>query len=106
VEAANPNEQCKPGANVQISVDAGEVPDAIVVPVSALLNGEGGAEKVMLAGTDGLAHEQEVKVGIRNPDVVQIAEGVKAGDRVITDGALGLDDKAKIQIGAPAKEKD
>jgi multidrug efflux pump subunit AcrA (membrane-fusion protein) len=61
----------------------------------------------MVAGTDSLAHERPVKVGIHSGDDVQILDGLKAGDQVITQGALGLDDKAKIEIKKPgAKDED
>jgi HlyD family secretion protein len=109
VEAANTKEVFKPGSTVQISADAGAIPDAIVVPASALLSGDDGGEKVMLAGSDNLAHEHDVKTGVRSGDSVQITEGLKEGDQVITQGALGLDDKAKIRIGTgaePAGGKD
>jgi multidrug efflux pump subunit AcrA (membrane-fusion protein) len=106
VEAPNPGERLKLGSTVQISVDAGEIPDAIVVPAAALLPSDEGGEKVMAAGSDGLAHEQPVKVGIHSGDDVQILSGVKAGDKVITQGGLGLDDKAKIEIVKPGSEPD
>jgi RND family efflux transporter MFP subunit len=109
VQAANTGERLKLGSTVQISIDAGEVPDAIVIPVAALLSSDDGGEKVMVAGTDGLAHERAVKLGIRSDDDVQILDGVKAGEQVITEGGLGLDDKAKVQImkagDAPDTEK-
>jgi multidrug efflux pump subunit AcrA (membrane-fusion protein) len=105
VAAANPGEKLKLGSTVQVAINAGAIDDAIVVPVAALLSSDEGGEKVMIAGTDGLAHEQKVEVGIRSGDDVQILSGVKAGDQVITQGGLGLDDKAKIEIAKPG-EKD
>jgi HlyD family secretion protein len=105
VEAPNPGERLKLGTTVQISVDAGEIPHAIVVPVSALLSSESGGERIMVAGSDGLAHEHSVQVGIRSGDDVQIVSGVNAGDQVITEGGLGLDDKAKIQIAKPGSKE-
>lgn len=101
VEAPNPEEHLKPGTTVQISIDAGQIPDAIVVPVAALLASDEGGEKVMVAGPDGLAHEHNVEVGIRSGDNVQILSGVNPGEQVITEGGLGLDDKAKVQIAQP-----
>jgi HlyD family secretion protein len=101
VEAPNPGERLKLGSTVQVSVDAGAIPNAIIVPVSALLASDEGGEKVMVAGSDGLAHERPVKTGIRSGDDVQILDGVKEGEQVITQGGLGLDDKAKIQIAKP-----
>jgi membrane fusion protein (multidrug efflux system) len=106
VEATNNEESLKPGATAQISIQAGAIPGAVVVPIAALLSSDEGGEKVMLAGADGLAHEQDVKTGVRSGDLVQILEGVKPGDKVITQGALGLDDKAKIVVArAQAQEK-
>jgi HlyD family secretion protein len=103
VEAPNPGERLKLGSTVQISVDAGAIPNAIIVPVSALLASDEGGEKVMIAGSDGLAHERPVKTGVRSGDEVQILSGVKEGEQVITQGGLGLDDKAKIQIAKPGE---
>jgi HlyD family secretion protein len=103
VQAANSAEKLKPGVTVKVSIDAAEVPNAIVVPAAALLNSDEGGEQVMVAGADSLAHERKVDVGVRNGDVVQILSGVKAGEQVITDGALGLDDKAKIEIAKPGE---
>jgi HlyD family secretion protein len=105
VEALNPGERLKLGSTVQISVDAGEIPDAIVVPVSALLAAESGGEKIMVAGSDGLAHEHSVQVGIRSGDDVQIVSGINPGDQVITEGGLGLDDKGKIHVEKPGSKE-
>jgi RND family efflux transporter MFP subunit len=98
VTAPNPGEQLKPGATVQISVDAGYIPKALVIPAAALLASDDGGEKVMIAGSDSVAHESAVKVGVRSGEEVQILSGVQEGEQVITQGALGLDDKAKIEI--------
>ncbi len=57
----------------------------------------------MIAGTDGLAHESKVEDRRSRGDNVQILSGVKPGDQVITEGALGLDDKAKIEIQKPGE---
>ncbi len=104
VQAVNTDERLKPGVTVQISVDAEKIDDAIVVPNAALLSLEEGGDKVMVAGADGLAHERKVEVGVRQGDLVQILSGVKAGEQVITVGALGLEDKAKIDTSKPAQE--
>jgi HlyD family secretion protein len=107
VGAPNPGEKLKLGSTVQVSMNAGVIPDALVVPVAALLASDEGGEKVMIAGSDGLAHEQKVEVGIRSGDNVQILSGLKPGDQVITQGGLGLDDKAKIKITQPgAKDEE
>ena len=103
VEAPNTQEKLKLGTTVQISIDAGDVPDAVIVPVSALLASDEGGEKVMVAAANSTAQERKVEVGVRDGDNVQILNGVKAGEQVITSGALGLDDKAKIEISKAEK---
>jgi RND family efflux transporter MFP subunit len=104
VEAVNKGEQLKPGTTSQISMDIGDVPNAVVIPAAALLASDDGGEQVMIAGKDNLAHQSKVKVGVRNSEQVQILSGVQPGDQVITEGALGLDDKAKITIAKPGAE--
>lgn len=104
VGAANPGERMKLGLTVQIAANIGDVKDATIVPAGALLASDEGGEKVMIAGTDGAAHESKVEAGVRDGDNVQILNGVKPGDRVIIEGALGLDDKSKIEIKQPGGE--
>ncbi|MBV9297333.1 MAG: efflux RND transporter periplasmic adaptor subunit, partial [Acidobacteriaceae bacterium] len=72
VEAPNPGERLKPGVTVQISINANEIENAIVVPAAALLSSEEGGDKVMVAGSDSLAHERKIQVGVRSGDEVQI----------------------------------
>jgi multidrug efflux pump subunit AcrA (membrane-fusion protein) len=99
-EAKNPRQELKPGTSVHLSVTAQTVNDALVVPASSILTAQDGSTTVMLAGSDGMAHQQSVKLGIRNGDDVQIVEGVKEGDKVVSTGAYGLPDKTKIKIEA------
>lgn len=100
LEAKNPKHALKPGTSVQLSMQAKTVKDALVVPVTAVLTAPDGTSSVMLAGSDGVAHQKAVKLGIRNGDDVQIVEGVTASDKVITNGAYGLPDKTKIKVEA------
>jgi HlyD family secretion protein len=98
LEAKNSKQALKPGTSVQLSLTAETVKDALVVPASSVITTPEGATAVMLAGTDGRAHQKVVKVGIRNGDDVQIVDGVTASDKVIATGAYGLPDKTKIKI--------
>jgi HlyD family secretion protein len=103
LEAKNPKHALKPGTSVQISLTALTVKDALVVPASSIITAPDGTTTVMLAGSDGLAHQTTVTLGIRNGDDVQILEGVTASDKVIATGAYGLPDKTKIKIEAAAE---
>src|SRR5579862_6836818 len=99
-EAKNPKRALKPGTSVQLSLTAQTVKNALVVPANSVLTAPDGSTTVMVAGTDGRAHQTGVKLGIRNGEDVQIVEGVTANDKVVASGAYGLPDKTKIKIEA------
>jgi HlyD family secretion protein len=98
LEAKNPRRQLKPGTSAQVSFVAQTLKDALVVPAASVITTPDGNSAVMLAGSDGKAHQKAVKLGIRQGDDVQIVDGVNAGDKVVTTGAYGLPDNAKIKI--------
>jgi len=100
LEAKNPKQVLKPGTSVQLSMTAQTVNDALVIPANSVITAPDGATAVMLAGTDGRAHQKSVKLGIRNGDDVQIVEGLTATDKIVASGAYGLPDKTKIKIEA------
>jgi HlyD family secretion protein len=97
-EAKNPRQELKPGTSVELSLTAKTVKDALVVPASSVLTAPDGSTSVMVAGSDSRAHQTAVKLGIRNGDDVQIVEGVKENDKVVSSGAYGLPDKTRIKI--------
>lgn len=102
VEAANPGGELRPGSTVKMTIVALSVKNALVIPSTAVLTGDGGATSVMLVGADQHAHQTTVRTGIRQGDEVQITAGLHAGERVVTDGAYGLPDGSKIQISNAA----
>lgn len=97
-EAANPGGQLKAGSTVQLSMVAQAVPDALVIPASAVLTASDGTTSVMVVGADDVAHQTAVKTGIREGDSVQIISGLEPGERVVTEGAFGLPDGTKVQF--------
>jgi HlyD family secretion protein len=103
LEAKNPKQQLKPGTSVQLSLTAKTVEDALVVPAAAVITAADGTSAVMVAGSDGRAHQKPVKLGIRQEDDVQILEGVSDTDKVVATGAYGLPDNTKIKVEAPAE---
>jgi RND family efflux transporter MFP subunit len=102
VEASKPDPAVKPGMTVEVSMTAKTVKDAVVVPASAVFKNGEGANYILLAGADNLAHQKVVQVGIRNGSLAQIAGGINPGDPVITSGGYALPDKTQIKVEAPA----
>jgi len=105
-EAKNPKHELKPGTSVQLSLTAQTVKDALVIPANSVLTAPDGTTTVMLAGSDGRAHQKAVKLGIRNGEDVQVVEGVSETDKIVATGAYGLPDKTKIQIAAAEPASD
>ena len=98
--------QYKVGTPVRTSVSGHTVPNALLVPASALLTATDGSKYLMLMGSDKAAHKRPVKVGIVDGDHAQILDGLAVSDSVITDGAYGIDDGTKVQVGEAGGSDD
>jgi len=108
-EAANPHERLQPGSSARVTLVAETVPDALVIPASALITSSAGATAVILAGADGKPLLKTVKVGIRQDDKLQITDGLQPGDQVVSQGAFELAQedpdllaRTRLRIAGPA----
>lgn len=70
-------------------------PRAIVVPVAALVP-DGDAFKVFVVTAGNIARERKVAVGRRTETSAEIVSGLAVGERVVTEGAYGLEDSVKV----------
>jgi HlyD family secretion protein len=104
VGATNPGERLKPGASVRVSIVAETAQNAVVIPATALLPSAEGGTSVMVVGSDSVAHEKKIEVGIREPDKVQVTSGVAPGDQVVVVGGVGLQDGTKVIIQKPGEK--
>jgi RND family efflux transporter MFP subunit len=68
---------------------------AIVVPVEALVP-EGDGFKVFVVDGQNIAHARPVTVGARSSRLAEITDGLRAGEQVVTYGAYGVEDSAKV----------
>ncbi len=75
-------------------------PRAVVVPAEALVP-EGEGFKVFVVDSARVARARKVKVGSRGEGVVEITEGLSGGETVVTYGAFGIEDSAKIAPPGP-----
>ena len=95
------------GTPVQVEIDTEEHRDALVVPAAAIVR-EGNDTTVFVAA-DNKAQRRVVRLGLTDGARVEVIEGLKAGDLVITRGQNGLPDGAQISVeatgGADAKGK-
>ena len=98
VEADNPKGELKPGTTAQVSITAKTVPNALVIPASAILTGSERRTSVMVVKSDSRAYSQDVKTGIRQGAMIQVLSGLQPGEQVIVSGQYGLPDKTKVKV--------
>jgi membrane fusion protein (multidrug efflux system) len=97
-EFANPAYRLKPGMMVRVGVARG-VRQSLSAPESAV-SVQGDSAFVYVLHTLGdrtMAEQRPVITGVRQDGYVEIADGVKAGDRIVADGLN------KVQPGQPVR---
>jgi RND family efflux transporter MFP subunit len=99
VTVTTPRRSLRLGESVYGEIAVGTRPDAVVVRVEALVpDGEG--YRVFVVGAQGRATARTVTVGGRTEHDVEILSGLKGGERVVTRGAFGLEDGARVTTPA------
>ena len=69
-----------------------------MIPAAALFqDAEHNNFYVFTVGSDGRAHRTVVATGIRNAAEVQVTQGLKPGDLVITSGGYALSDGLQVR---------
>lgn len=97
------NRQLRIGESVTAEITVAEFQKAPTVPLEALVPG-GEGFKVFVVDAQDIAHERAVVVGGRTTTVAHIIDGLKAGERVVTYGAFGVSDSARV--APPGHEQD
>jgi multidrug efflux pump subunit AcrA (membrane-fusion protein) len=69
------------------------------VPIGAVIEADGERAAVFVA-QDGVARRREVRIAFIAPQAVALADGAKAGEMVVTDGALYIEDGERIEIAS------
>ena len=73
---------------------------AIVIPIEALVP-DGEEYKVFVVDASGVARGRTVEVGGKTDKLAEITSGLTAGERIVTYGAYGIEDSAKVVPLAP-----
>jgi RND family efflux transporter MFP subunit len=97
IELPNPDGSLRPGmyANVRITVE--RKPDALLLPVDAVLFEKGRTSVFTIA--DNKAKRSTVKTGFNDNGSVEILDGVKLGDSVIVIGKQVITDGQPVKVG-------
>lgn len=96
IEMENKEHRLKPGMFANVNVVRGIKENVITVPKDAVLIKKHG--NVVYVVKEGKAEERLVKVGVTNGDRVEITEGLKEGETVVTSGQNMLTEGSAVKI--------
>ncbi|WP_433694357.1 efflux RND transporter periplasmic adaptor subunit [Herbaspirillum seropedicae] len=89
LDVPNPDGKLRISMTTQVNIVLSEASNALVLPSTALgAKAADGSYTVRVLDDQGQAHERKVRIGINTNALVQIVEGVKAGERVVTGTVL------------------
>lgn len=98
---ANEDGALFPSQFVNLRLQLRTLDGATVVPLSAVRNGTQG-DFVYLLNADHTVSVRTVTRGVQSGDQVQITQGLKAGERVVTEGGDRLKEGASVQLPGEA----
>ena len=104
VQVDNRDGTLRAGGSARVAIVARTIDGATLVPATALLPSDEGGSKVLVVDDKEIAHEKPVQTGASENGQVQITGGIEPGERVITIGGLGLEDKAKVHVLKPGEK--
>jgi multidrug efflux system membrane fusion protein len=102
----NDDDRLVPGQFINVSVELAVIAEAVVVPPAAVQVGQRG-HYVFVVKADNTVELRLVRAGIRTEHAVVIEDGLKAGERVVTEGQLRLRPGSRVVVrpssGAPPR---
>ena len=99
VQFANPQRQLKDGLSGVLKVLNTQSGNRLVIPYKAVVE-QMGENFVYVAAGDS-AKQRKVQLGPRLVDQVVVLGGIKAGEKIVTEGVQKLRDGAKVKVSAP-----
>ncbi|MCX2573259.1 efflux RND transporter periplasmic adaptor subunit [Pedobacter sandarakinus] len=94
--APNANNELLPGSFAKIKLALNTMENAILIPNQAIVPVLKG--KIVYIQKNGKAQEVKVEAGTRTDEDIVITSGLKAGDTVLTTGAMALKKDAPVKV--------
>ena len=95
----NPGVRLKPGMFARVSLVLAQRENALVVPEQAIVpRGDG---RYVFRVVEGRAVLTKVETGLRRPGEVEVTGGLEAGQIIVADGQLRLQDGVAVSLPAP-----
>lgn len=97
----NEEKRLWPGQFANVELTLATEPGAIVVPSQAVQTGQGGASLVFVVKADSTVESRRIVPRRTQGSEIVVAEGLKPGEKVVTDGQQRLVSGAKIEVRTP-----
>lgn len=95
IDISNPDFRLESGMFARIHIIESESKNTLLIPQRVIINGE--EEKKVFAVENDRAVEKSITTGIMNHPIVEVTEGLKEGDIVVTEGFYSLKDGIKVK---------
>ena len=92
----NPENRIRPGMIARVAFLRRIIPDAVAIPLSALI--DRGGERLVYVEEDGLARARQVEIGVIEQDRIQITSGLHPGDRLIVAGHREVEEGTAVVV--------
>lgn len=92
----NADGRLRPGLFARLALALGSRADALIVPEQAIV--PKGRDSFVFKVQEGRAMLTKVQTGIRRPGEVEIVSGVAAGDIIVTDGQIKIQDGMAVSV--------
>jgi HlyD family secretion protein len=83
---------------LSVDVETGRRDRALVGPLSALRDAPAPASAAVLVVEGGRTREQQVRLGLRTLDAVEVLEGLAAGNRVLLRGNVASGARVRMTL--------
>ena len=96
IELPNPKGKLKPAMFADVDIPAGGAQPVLTVPASAVID-SGSRQVVIVQLAEGRFEPRPVKLGQRGGDFVQVLEGIREGDLVVTAANFLIDAESNLK---------
>lgn len=103
-EIENRDEHLTPGQFLDVALTLETLRNAVTVPAEAIQQGPDGS-LVFVVGGDDTAQPRKVQLTLVRAGLAVIGQGLKQGERVVTDGHVRLSPGAKVKVKDAAAPK-
>jgi len=96
----NPKNTLRPGITGNVRVENKSAAGSILIPYKSVVE-QMGEYFVYVLGDSSKVSQRKVQLGARVGDKIVARDGVKAGEKVVTEGVQKIRDGVKVQVGTP-----